>query len=1776
MANSAFVSWIAEPSCKSLDAGMQALSKAWQRYNDNGGLDDKVINQLDRASIALDKSSAAFDYAELYTCAAILEELKEILGSIKEGRPPTFGFDAISYALVRLPAYVRLVATGAPDLSGALFDVLNVVRLVQGKGPLVDRNWTSRISFDDIELRRGKSDIEGVALSFSNFLKTEVVPGLPFFLDSDDLFFVLEELESHLHSLLDVELSQRLNLLTWLIQAIVANAKLHPKRLDLLTVLALSEACRIYLSSFSQDVTESNEGEISDDFLQLLCLIIGYARDRSESAEQLLVRLHVLDAFHQKEDVEFLRIQLGGANLTSMEDVYPVLLDELAVSERQLNLSSTNGRFKGDRFVDACEEIGRIGSTLEILGDVALASELRSRAGQLLAIYRKPGPVEDVSKAFGDLVDTILFTRRALDTKLHGDGPGIFADLPIDPSTVRTFLKEARADLRTIRQKLGLHFETGEAHAKLLASVRSLGTLSSGLTILDLGDTANVVRHLAIFLHSAISENEAVEGERLKQTAMALTAVETRLEYLARGLLPPDRYISCAKEALSQLLGDQFSEALPPLPASFVDCEAEEPASASDMVPIVHSIVSASEAWDGTRNSKWQGLVNLFSELAIMASLLDYRIVTRLSRDIVDIASEVSTAATWPEELAEMSFDYVNAVAKALAIATSDDPQLPQNCIQDLTDKKELLRGRLGAEIEADRFIGLVDSQEAPKEQKTADVDNEHAQAESQIDHELLGVFLQEYEKLSGTLHEALDDFEAVPEAAVPSVGLIHCCHTLKGVSHTIERPEMAEIFGLWEDILNERQSENVALNSEEIALYKQSVEGADACAKGVRAGLKFPNADDLLSRLRTSYAGRDSIEEPSLGNEMEPELLFTEGDQLSDDSSFDVIPVDAEETILDESTISDPGKPEIEIDGFVPHDGQYDEEMLALYLEEAQSELYRLDDLIGELDQNPSDEALHVEIKRLMHTLKGSSNMAGATTIGFVTHELEELLSGLEVGSINPDTLFVRLLSAGMDTLRKLTHVAEQRLSLPTPWNLLAAIQYGNDNDSLAEELVSNALKESISISTIPTREPITSQINQTDEAEDEIRAVSPKLTLVPGNGAPEVDDQGPNSSPKAPDKSSVTSKRPGGAKVRRVTPSILEIKEKESFLETLDRLRQIRAEQRQSVGGGAGTPPKVKVDTELLDELIDSAFEVNVDRDRVVLYQETMERSETVLRKLTDHVESMQASLFAELQKIDSYHRDHPELLAPDYLDHFSALKALNRDLHETSAGIRQVQEQIKEQTGQARTTIKKLTKTTRSLRENLFNTRLVPIKNILSSLRTVTNKTAEMVNKSLTFNMEGETTQIDRNLLDTLTNNRVLEHLIRNCGDHGIESAQEREAKGKSITGTIVLKAMHEGDRIFLKLRDDGGGIDPEKVKAKAVEKGLISAGAELTDHELLQLVTASGFSTASTVTQVSGRGVGMDVVRATIENLGGTLSINSILGEGTEFVLDLPYTQGVSRALVLKVGEACFAIPTTVIHSFGYVAKDSLSEFSVEFEGKDYDLISLSAICGLEGERQTFVPGQKAGLVIINDQTRPFAVACESIEGMQALHLKSVPFFKDTLKGVLGLAETIDGLLLTVIDPRELRSTMISLGGEGFRTKPGLSRKSPTQCKPLAIVADDSVALRKSATRFLERIGYQVITAHNGREAMNLMDSCYPSILVTDLEMPQMDGFELTRSVRGNRTVGQLPVVMVTSRNTEEIEREAFEAGVNCFLPKPFNAEMLAEAVKAATSMEVQTS
>lgn len=1755
MLNAAFASWVAEPSCKSIESAMQSLNKAWHRYKTQGATDEKVQKLTAKAIAELQKTAAAADYAGLDICNAILLELVSTLQAFQRQAMPEFGFDAISYSLVRLPTYLRLIASGAPDLPAALFDVLNCARMANGKSPYIEKGWVSSIDIVAVALREGKRDRLEVADKTLRFVEDEIDPTLRFMHEEDDIYFLLDSFQRILKDIEDCDVGRRVTLFVWLLQGVVANAKANNTRIDLLSVLCIQHSSTVFKMLF-RDSVESAEASLPDEYLDLLTAIIGYAPVRADISESILERLGVTDAFPDVSAVSEIRSQLGGANLSSVEEVYPLLLEELDRAIRGMNLATTSGRFKNEKILTACDLISHVSSTLEVVGDTALSGVLRQRNSAMLEAISSNASYEELVQAFEPLTESILFTKKSLRDKAFGLAQDIFSDLPVDRDVIHALIKEARAELRIIRQKLGIHYETGEAPEQLTKAVRKLAGLSSGLTMVDLGNTSNSLRHLAIFIFETVRSEKGVSHGQLKNVATALTAVETRLEYLGKGLIPPESFNQAAETALSELFGPEYSKTLPPLPDGLALPTSEEgPATSADFLPLATRILDVVEGWDGTPNETWLGLRNLFGELGTIASLLEYRLVDRLIRDLTNIGSHFDDVDTWSPDLSELAFNYVHDVATTLVQATGDSPHLPDNCINDIMTARDQL---------AELIIPIVEPIPIEESDETIEVPasdpevSEPAAEDDALDEELIAVFDKEYAGLSTTLSQSLEDFTELPQSAIPSDSLITACHTLRGVSYTIERPLMSKVFAIWEELLKERQSDNQPLSHSEIELFALSVRGTDVCARGLRSGAEFPDIEEHISALETAYE---------------------EGGEtaLTDASPEEAVAIDnvqqepADPSLLDSTLIAAPSTDGIQIDGFEEHDGAYDDEMLSLYIEEADSELNRLDDLIGELDADPTNEELHVDIKRLMHTLKGSSNMAGATTIGAITHELEELLSGLEVGSFQADSLFVKLLAAGLDALRRLTLLARQRQILPTPWHLLKCIQLANEDDELDEELVNNALKESLAFVGGPDDAPLQNhgQNVESSATVEPLKATEENVESSPkGSNTTSIQE-----SRSEPPKSRPVSNGPV-AKVKRISQEYFEIKDDESFDQTLGRLRRVRDEQAQNASTGGATPPKVKVDTVLLDQLLDSAFAVNVDRDRVIHYRELIERSESVLRKLTDNIEAITTSFSTELQQLDAYHRDHPEIMNPDYLDHVSALKALCRDMGETNTDLRSVQETIKSSTRNARSTTRNLTKTTRSLRENLFNTRLVPVRNMLSSLKTVTTKTGEMVSKDLAFVMRGENTKIDRNLLDTLTSTRALEHLIRNSADHGIEDADTRLAAGKQASGTIMLTAQHEGDRILLKLSDDGAGVNPERVKAKAIEKGIIPADAELSEQEILQLITSSGFSTAAAVTQVSGRGVGLDVVRSTIEGLGGVLSVRSTLGQGTEFVLDLPYTQGVSRAIVVGIGEMKFAIPTVVIESFGYVTAGDISGGWLNLDGASYRCARIDDLCGLTGVDSPFIEQERLSVVVIKDAGGPFAVVCGSIIGMQSLHLKPVPFFKDSLRGVLGVAETIDGSLLTVIDPRELKSVMLVENEGVLAPTVRLLRDPPLKNRPLAVVTDDSVALRKSATRFLERMGYQVEQATNGREAIALLESCNPSILVTDLEMPQMDGFELTRHLRSLQRFSELPIVMVTSRSTEEMERTAFECGVSCFLPKPFNAEMLAEAIEMSNTTEVR--
>lgn len=1804
MRNAAFISWVSDPVCRSFDNAMQDLQKAWEGQEKTGQFGEKEQRRIAKAKDELLDAASALACCELSVCEEILHELIQILDHVVDnGSAPAFGSDCLSYSMVRLPTYVKLLANGAPNTPAALFDVLNCARIINGKAPRLADDWIRAISLDDITVPQGKQEFIEIAAPIIQYVREDLSPALESLLENDDVFFLLDGFEKHLVSLESVSLQRRLGLFFWLLRGLVSNTKARAQQADLLTVLCINYACGVFQSLV--DSQEEAESGIEEDMLYLMVVLLAYAPTRSETAEGIVTCLGAKESLPDAKKVGEIRDQLGGANLSSLEDVYPLLVEELNKVIEKLNLATTSGRFNQAKIEAAFESILHVASTLEAIGDLSLSKLLRGPQRALAEALSNPEAV--IEPALDGLTEGIFFTRKSLKNRMRGFAPDIFEDLPVDRETVYALIKEALIELRVIRKNLALHFETGEAHNELTQAVRSLASVSSGLTLVDLGTTSKALRYLAIYIFETIRSAGNIKEGELELVATALTAVEMRLEYYGKGLYPPESYNTAAEDALSALFGESYTETLPPIPAGLHKKESSEEFStpSASFHPLARRILGVAESWNGALNKGWDGLRNLFVELGTIAGLADYSLIDRLVREFNEVAQAFRNTPDVTPDIAEAAFRYTYELATALVKATGKDADLSNESLSSVYTLREqlfaLLSGSIG-EVKEEQFgAGTSGDQEASAEQ----ADKPAQEIDDDIDEELIQIFEKEFKNIAGQLKESLDDFVEEPISALPTESLIRAVHTLRGVSHTIDRPEMSGVYATWEGVFQDLASEGTVLSAKLIELFQETFARTERVVNGLRQGIRFEAASELSDAI--AEEGDRVVQElydqagTTTARDLQSSKCDTEHSAHSvSGAGADAQPMPTELSIQQDEMGAAHEATEVppEFEGeFEEHDGTYETEMLELYLEEADEELNRLEDLITELEGNPDDSELLLDIKRLMHTLKGSSNMAGAITIGQLTHELEDLMTEYELGSIKQSPLLARLLAAALDSLRWLTMLARKQETLQTPWNLFLCSRHAIDNGSINESELSQALKEAWSFTAKPQARPEAEPPVVLDAPDDEPEAARPVPTLSdrveedeappganqrlsPEEGASEPKSAAPTAAPTGEDSFPGSDDKPRGPTVRRDPPKVkalnsksFEVRKGETFEETVARLRSLRKEQSRDAQSGKATPPKIKVDTDLLDKLIDAAAAVNVDRDRIIHYREMMEREEIALRKLNDNLSHYIEGMFKILTTLDDYHVKHPAMLDTDYVDMFSVLQVTHQDLLETAGNFKVVQDSIKDQNAACRLTTRNMTKLTRVLRESLFDTRMVPMRNIISALRTTTRKTAEMVGKKADFRLTGERTKIDRNLLDSLISTRVFDHMIRNSVDHGIETPDERERLGKPAEGSIEMDARQDGDKVIITVKDDGAGIDPEKVRAKAIEKGIIDESAILSDSQILQLITESGFSTAAKVTQVSGRGVGMDVVKTTIEDLGGQMVVESSPGKGTAFVLQLPYTQGTSRALVVRVGDLHFAIPTQMIKTFAYLEQTEIGRSTVSIDGVEYPHVSLDDLCGLEATEGDWLP-PRIPVIVIEYEDRPFAIRCSLVDGMQALHLKPAPAFKAELRGILGVADSIRGDLITVLDPRRLFESMIEHDGERYVAVAKFTRHPPRRNRPLALVVDDSIALRKSATRFLERMGYRVVQAVNGQDALDVLSEHSPAVIVTDLEMPRMDGFELTRTIRAGHHCSDVPIIMVTSRSTPAMEAEAIGCGVSCFLPKPFNPELLKKAIDTASLAEVR--
>lgn len=606
-----------------------------------------------------------------------------------------------------------------------------------------------------------------------------------------------------------------------------------------------------------------------------------------------------------------------------------------------------------------------------------------------------------------------------------------------------------------------------------------------------------------------------------------------------------------------------------------------------------------------------------------------------------------------------------------------------------------------------------------------------------------------------------------------------------------------------------------------------------------------------------------------------------------------------------------------------------------------------------------------------------------------------------------------------------------------------------------------------------------------------------------------------------------------------------------------------------------------QVRVPAELLENLVNLAGETSIFRGRVEQqvsdFGFTLSEMEATIDRVRDQLRRLDTETQAQIL---SRHQAETEKAGyedfdPLEMDRYSQLQQLSRALFESSSDLLDLKETLAARSRDAETLLLQQARVNTELQEGLMRTRMVPFERLLPRLRRVVRQVSNELGKNVEFvvaNAEGE---VDRSVLERML--APLEHMLRNAIDHGIEAAEVRRAAGKAEDGTIRLELSREGADILLVLSDDGAGVNLAAVRNKAIERGLISADAVLSDQEMMQFILHAGFSTAGTVTQISGRGVGMDVVSAEIKQIGGSITIDSQQGTGTRFNIRLPFTVSVNRALMVMAGEDSYAIPLNTIEGIVRISPYELEALyqqeqqegkpaRYEYAGQVYQLKYIGDLLN-NGQNPKLV-GQSLPLPVILVRSNEYAVAVQVdvLAGSREIVVKGLGPQFASVHGISGATILGDGRVVVILDLMAMiRMQQVSASLAGAAEQSRVPAMADRQAAKLVMIVDDSVTVRKVTSRLLERNGMQVMTAKDGVDAITQLQERRPDIMLLDIEMPRMDGFEVANLVRHDSKLKDLPIIMITSRTGEKHRERAMAIGVNDYLGKPYQETVLLDAI-----------
>ncbi len=1745
----------------------RAALEAYAERPDQTPLLEKCADQLHLAHGVL-------RLVEVYGAALLAEEMEHVtrylLTSGADQKRHGDGLDALMRAMVQLPTYLERVLSGGRDLALVLLPLLNDLRSVRGS-PLLSEGTLLLLNLKSDQPAQPQpqpTDEQSITVTqWARRLRPRFQVGLLGYIRGERPVQNLEILAKVAEKLEQVATTQPVFQLWWVIGAVLEALRANGLEGSATLKRLLGQADRqIKLLYELGEAKYCQQPPV--DLLNNLLYYVARATTADGRIAAVRASFRLSEMLPVDDSIEQERESLSAPSVKLMRTVAAAIKEDLSKVKDVLDIFVRRGGGRHEELIPQLDLLKKISDTLGVLGLGELRQRVQQEISELassLSEGKNPSEAELVKVAgvllsVEDSLDDQL-VRLILPATAPGTQPAGAEEPDFDFRQVsEAVLRECIVNLARIKEAVSIAVQKpNEFSPQGLDNVpQLLRGITAGLLMLGKGRAVELMDAIGSEVRKLIEPGAGVpDALRLERIADAIVSIEYYMETLQNGRADPWYMLDNAEMCIRALNADDETHVPVDLPEDPALSDADvartlaiDSGAATSVLEertrraqaATQPVISPAEA-----DAVDPQFVELFIEEAKEEIASVQRTFPLWDQNPMDLESLASLRRSFhtlkgsgrmvgARIVAEFAWAIENLLNRIIDKTLSRTPgmmALLRSAVAALPQLVEQLEsgGQTAAPVEAlmSRAFAYADGRDVDQAATLAADDHGETfasmvptpaptvapaspvaparTAEPPMDPQLHEIYSKEVSSHLAEIRDYLGKQAGLPAPHELPESVYRAIHTLSGSSKMAEARHGIRITEPLNHYMRKVFDNGRGLSDAALAVLADSVRAIDNVVSHINESTGFfEEQPSLLERLRLLEA------------ELEAELA----QEAVETSASALVP-----QIADSQAARGPAAPPagaLAPGAAAPRAAaieEFDHEIANIYCEEATELIEASETSLDAWNRDRRDKQRVAELQRTLHTLKGGARMAGILAMGDLSHELETLVILIDGGTVAADDHAFVVMQASLDELARMRDLVSKGL-LPASAQALLA----------------------------------------------QIRELSSGVSPAPSASAAA---QAAPAEPAAPPTEKIVA-RDESASRAAPAPQPLHEDSLQSISVSEEALSQLETTSGPILPGRESVPTErvemARVDADLLDVMLNNAGEVSIFRSRLDQQVNSIdfnlaELARTVTR-LKEQLRALEIETEAQvLNRHQEEHDSHRDDFDPLELDRYSSIQQYSRALAETSGDVASIQGLLETLTREAQNLLTQQARTITELQNSLMRTRMVPFQRHVQRLTRLVRQAANDTGKRAELVVQGASAELDRQMLERMV--PPLEHMLRNAVVHGIETPDRRAALGKPDVGRIAVSLTRDGAEVVIVVADDGGGINVKLIREKAVALGLADRHSKLTDEEAMQLILEPGFSTAGRVTQAAGRGVGMDVVATEVKKLGGGLFIESTLGKGSRFTIRLPFTLAISQALIVRVAEEVYALPLATVEGVvrlprnivaRHLGKDSQL---FEYGGQKYRFQQLGTFVGLGATRlpETDV---SMSVVLIRAGEHSTALVTDELVGSREIVVKSLGPQISGIRGIAGATILGDGRIVVILD-------MGSLVRSEWRARPlDTTVLEQRDRRTFALVVDDSITVRRVTQRLLERNGMRVLTAKDGVDAVSLLQENLPDIILLDIEMPRMDGYEVAAHVRGDPRLKHIPIVMITSRVSEKHRARAIELGVDDYLGKPYQESQLLDAIE----------